>query len=83
MIGGAHEDPGFNDQGSVIRYAIDTEQCGRPVSCRSGAVVSAGRLPLGAQPRTVQAAEPQRFVGYYEAEARDSAVLLAKAEATR
>ena len=29
------------------------------------------------------ASEPQRFVGYYEAEARDSAVVLAKAEATR
>jgi len=34
-------------------------------------------------PGTVQAANRSRFVGYYEAEARNSAVVLATAEAPR
>lgn len=83
VIGGAHDDPGFNDQGSVIRYAIDTGTAAGPFHVEAELWYQPVGFRWAHNLEPYKAAEPQRFVGYYEAEARDSAVLLAKAEATR
>jgi hypothetical protein len=80
VVGNANDDPNFTDKGSVIRYLVDT------ASARGSFHV---RAELWYQPigfrwahnlEPYRAAEPQRFVRYYESEARRSAVVLASAE---
>jgi hypothetical protein len=83
VIGGAHDDTGFNDQGSVIRYAVDTSRAAGPFHVEAELWYQPVGFRWAHNLEPYKAAEPQRFVDYYEAEARDSAVLLAKAEATR
>jgi hypothetical protein len=80
VIGNAHDDPNFNDKGSTIRYAIDTGGAEGPFTIE----VELWYQPVGFRwahnLAPYKAAEPQRFVGYYEAASRESAVLLAKTD---
>jgi hypothetical protein len=83
VVGDAAEDPNFSDQGSIVRYIVDTGNAWGPFHVE----VELWYQPIGfrwahnLEPYKV--AEPQRFVGYYESAARRSAVVLAKAEAER
>ena len=80
VIGNAHDDPNFNDKGSTIRYAVDTGGAEGPFTIE----VELWYQPVGFRwahnLAPYKAAEPQRFVGYYEAASRESAVLLAKTD---
>jgi hypothetical protein len=81
--GGAADDPGFTDKGSTVRYVVSTGGA-------AGALKVEAELwyqPIGFRwahnLAPYQASEPQRMVKYYEAAAGKSAVVLARAEATR
>jgi hypothetical protein len=80
VVGDALDDPNFTDRGSVIRYVIDTTSARGPFHVRAelwyqpiGFRWAHNLAPYGAT-------EPQRFVQYYESEARRSAVVLASAD---
>jgi hypothetical protein len=83
VVGEAAEDPAFNDKGSSVRYVVSTGNATGPFKVEA----ELRYQPIGFRwahnlaPYT--AAEPQRMVRYYEATAQRSAVVLAKAEATR
>jgi hypothetical protein len=82
VVGGALDDPDFTDHGSTIRYMIDTASTSGPFHVR----VELWYQPIGFRwahnLAPYQAAEPQRFVRYYESESRRSAVVLASADAS-
>ncbi len=83
VVGDAAEDPNFTDQGSVVRYVVDTGDALGPFHVE----VELWYQPIGFRwARNLapyRATEPQRFVGYYESAAAHTAVILAKAEANQ
>jgi hypothetical protein len=82
VIGDALDDPNFTDKGSVIRYAIDTAAAPGPFHVRAELWYQPIGFRWAHNLEPYQAAEPQRFVRYYESEARRSAVVLAGADAS-
>ena len=83
VIGDAHDDPGFTDKGSVTRYAIDAGSAAGPFHIEAELCYQPVGFRWAHNLEPYKAAEPQRFVSYYEAQSRNSAVVLARAEATR
>jgi hypothetical protein len=81
VVGEAFEDPEFTDQGSTIRYVIDTASASGPFHVRAELWYQPIGFRWAHNLEPYQAAEPQRFVRYYQAEARRSAVVLASTEA--
>ena len=83
VIGEAADDPDFNDKGALTRYVINTGDAVGPFHLE----VELWYQPIGFRwahnLALYKAMEPQRFVGYYEAAARHSAILIARAEADR
>jgi hypothetical protein len=83
VTGDAANDPGFTDMGSSIKYVISTGNATGPFKVE----VELWFQPIGFRwahnLAPYKADEPQRMVRYYETAARRSAVVLAKAEATR
>lgn len=83
VVGDAADDAGFTDQGSVVRYKVSTANA-------TGLFHVEAELwyqPIGFRwahnLEPYQASEPQRMVHYYEQAAGKSALVLAKADATR
>jgi hypothetical protein len=77
--GAALQDPDFTDAGDRIRYAVETRGASGPFSVD----VELRYQPIGfrwaANLRNyTSAAEPKRFVGYYEAMAAGSSTVLAR-----
>ena len=83
VVGGAADDPGFNGNGSSVRYVVSTANATGPFHVE----VELWYQPIGFRwahnLEPYKASEPQRMVRYYEEAARQSAIVLAKAEATR
>jgi len=83
VVGDAADDPAFDDRGSVVRYVVSTGNLTGPF--RVG--VELWYQPIGFRwahnLAPYQARETHRMVRYYEEASRKSAVILAKAEATR
>jgi hypothetical protein len=83
VIGGAADDPGFTGQGSTVRYVIPENGAAGPFHVQ----VELWYQPIGYRwahnLASYRASEPQRMVKYYETSARNSATILASAEATR
>jgi len=83
VTGDAANDPGFTDSGSSVRYVVSIGNATGPFKAEAELWFQ----PSGFGGRIIsapyKAEEPQRMVRYYEAAARRSAVVLAKAEATR
>ena len=82
VVGEAAADPNFTDKGSLIRYVIDTSKAQGPFRVK----VELWYQPIGFRwahnLAPYKAAEPARFVGYYESQAHDSAIILAHDEAS-
>jgi hypothetical protein len=83
VAGDAADDPNFSAGGDVIRYSV-------PISAGDGPFRVAVELlyqPIGFRwahnLAPYKAAEPQRFVGYYDSMSAGSATVLAHVEATR
>jgi hypothetical protein len=83
VVGDAADDPAFDDKGSVVRYMVSTGSTGGPFRVE----VELWYQPIGFRwahnLAPYQASETHRMVRYYEEASRKSAVILAKAEATR
>jgi hypothetical protein len=83
VTGGAADDPGFTDKGSTVRYVVSTGGAAGPFKVEAELWYQPIGFRWAHNLAPYKAAEPQRMVRYYEAAAGKSAVVLAKAEATR
>jgi len=83
VTGDAANDPEFTDSGSSVRYVVSTGNATGPFKLEAELWFQPIGFRWAHNLAPYQAEEPQRMVRYYEAAARRSAVMLAKAEATR
>jgi nitrate/TMAO reductase-like tetraheme cytochrome c subunit len=81
--GGAADDPEFNDKGSTVRYVVSTGGATGPLKVEAELWYQPIGFRWAHNLAPYKASEPQRMVRYYEAAAGKSAVVLARAEATR
>ena len=82
VVGDAAQDPNFTDLGSEVRYVISTEGSSGPFHINVELWYQAIGFRWAHNLAPYKAAEPQRVVGYYETASRNTAIVLAKAEAT-
>ena len=83
VTGDAADDPGFTDKGSSVRYKVSTGNATGPFKVEAELWFQPIGFRWAHNLAPYKADEPQRLVRYYEAAARRSAMVLAKAEATR
>lgn len=83
VVGSAAQDPNFNGNGSVVRYRIDTGSAQGPFHIEAELWYQPAGYRWAHNFEPYKAAEPQRFFKYFESASRDSAAILATAEATR
>jgi hypothetical protein len=83
VVGDAADDPNFKDGAALVRYAIDTGNARGPFHVEAELWYQPIGFRWAHNLEPYKAVEPQRFVGYYEKGSKDTAVMLAKAEATR
>ena len=81
VVGDAANDPNFTDKGSVIRYVVNTGNASGPFRVEAELWYQPIGFRWAHNLAPYKAAEPQRFLGYYESQAAHSALMLAKAEA--
>jgi hypothetical protein len=83
VTGDAADDPGFTDTGSSVRYKVSTGNATGPFKVEAELWFQPIGFRWAHNLEPYKADEPQRLVRYYEAAAQRSAMVLAKAEATR
>jgi hypothetical protein len=83
VTGDAADDPGFTDSGSSVRYVVSTGKAPGPFTVEAELWFQPIGFRWAHNLAPYKAEEPQRMVRYYEEAARRSAVVLARAEATR
>jgi hypothetical protein len=83
VIGEAVQDADFNDKGSLVRYTISTDEATGPFHIEAELMYQPIGFRWASNLKPYDAAEPKRFVGYYDAMAAGNAVVLCKAEATQ
>jgi len=83
VTGDAAKDPGFTDSGSSVQYVVSTGNATEPFKVEAELWFQPIGFRWAHNLAPYKAEEPQRMVRYYEAAARRSAVVLARAEATR
>jgi len=76
--GEAASDPNFSDKGSVIRYVVDTGNAIGPFQVEAELWYQPIGFRWAHNLGEYKAAEPQRFVGYYESASQKSAIVLAR-----
>jgi hypothetical protein len=81
-IGDAADDPDFNDKGALVHYVVNTGAATGPFHVEAELWYQPIGFRWAHNLAAYKAMEPQRFVGYYDGAAQNSAVVLAKAEAT-
>ncbi len=81
--GAAADDPGFTDQGSRVRYVVRTGDASGPFSVEAELWYQPIGFRWAHNLGFYHAEEPQRMVEYYEQASRRSAIVLARATATR
>jgi hypothetical protein len=83
VLGEAADDPNFTDAGDLVQYSVPIGSAEGPFHVQ----VELYYQPIGFRwahnLSRYEAPEPQRFVNYYDSMASSTAVVLAKAEATR
>ncbi len=80
VVGDAAEDPNFTDVGSVVKYSVSTGDAQGPFQVEAELWYQPIGFRWAHNLGPYKAAEPQRFVGYYESMATGTAVLLTRAE---
>jgi hypothetical protein len=83
VVGEARQDSGFNDKGSLVQYAVSTGAASGPFHIEAELWYQPIGFRWAHNLGPYNAEEPQRFVSYYSAMSASSAVVLAKAEASR
>jgi hypothetical protein len=81
VVGDAAEDPNFTDAGSVVQYSVSTGGAQGPFRVEAELWYQPIGFRWAHNLGSYKAAEPQRFVGYYDSMASSTAVLLARADA--
>jgi hypothetical protein len=81
VVGDAAEDPNFTDAGSVVQYSVSTGGAQGPFCVEAELWYQPIGFRWAHNLGSYKAAEPQRFVGYYDSMASSTAVLLARADA--
>jgi hypothetical protein len=81
VVGEALADPDFTSSGDTVRYLVDAGNAPGPFQVEAELWFQpiAYRWAMNLKP--YNAMEPQRFVGYYEAAAAGSAIVLARTSA--
>ena len=80
--GDALDDPAFDDAGSTVTYAIAVPGATSPLTVRAELLYQPIGYRWARNLAPYDAAEPKRFVAYFDSMKSGSAVLLAAAEAT-
>jgi len=81
VVGDAADDPNFTDAGSAVRYSVSTGGAQGPFHVEAELWYQPIGFRWAHNLAPYKAAEPQRFVGYYESMSTATAVLLARAQA--
>jgi hypothetical protein len=81
VVGSAHDDPQFAGGSAQIRYAIRGGQ-GGPCQVKAELLYQPIGFRWAHNLEPYKAAEPQRFLSYYEADSKKTAIVLAEAEGT-
>jgi hypothetical protein len=82
VIGDAANDPNFTDKGSLVRYSVSTGDAPGPFHIEAELWYQPIGFRWAHNLASYTAAEPQRFVSYYDSMSASTAVMLARAEAT-
>ena len=82
VVGRAGDDPNFVGGSSTTRYLVDTGSAPGPFHVRAELWYQPIGFRWAHNLAPYKAAEPQRFVRYYESESHNSAVILASADAS-
>lgn len=82
VTGDAANDPGFTDAGSDVRYLVRVGHASGPLKVEAELWYQPIGFRWAHNLAPYQAAEPQRFVHYYESTERPVSTLLSRAEAT-
>ena len=82
VIGEAANDPNFTDKGSVVRYSVSIAGTAGPFHVQAELWYQPIGFRWAHNLAPYIAEEPQRFVSYYESMSSNTAVALARAEAT-
>ena len=80
-MGAAHDDPNFTGGSASVRYAVKSAQ-GGPYKIRAELWYQPVGFRWAHNLAPYQAAEPQRFVSYYEQASHKSAIVLAEVTGT-
>jgi hypothetical protein len=80
VVGDAVEDPNFTDAGSVVQYSVSTGGAQGPFHVEAELWYQPIGFRWAHNLGPYKAAEPQRFVGYYESMSTATALLLTRAE---
>ena len=83
VVGDAADDPNFTDAGSVVRYSVSTGDAQGPFHVEAELWYQPIGFRWAHNLGPYKAAEPQRFVGYYDSMGSATAVLLTRADARR
>jgi hypothetical protein len=83
VVGRAADDPGFDDKGSLVRYLLSTGNSVGPFKVEAELWYQPIGFRWAHNLEPYNASEPQRMVRYYYETSQKSAVMLAKAEASR
>jgi hypothetical protein len=83
VIGDAAEDANFTDSGDLVRYSIALGDAAGPLHVEAELWYQPIGFRWAHNLEPYKAQEPERFVGYFNSMSSGSAVILARAEATR
>src|SRR5438309_1254325 len=83
VVGEAADDPDFTDAGSLVRYSVALADAQGPFRVEAELWYQPAGFRWAHNLGTYDAPEPRRFVSYYDSMASSTAVVLARAEATR
>ncbi len=81
VVGAAHDDPSFTGGSASVRYAIKSPHAG-PYQIRATLCYQPVGFRWAHNLEPYKAAEPQRFVAYYEQASRKSAIVVAEVTGT-
>src|SRR5438876_863475 len=83
VVGEAADDPDFTDAGSLVRYSVALADAQGPFRVEAELWYQPVGFRWAHNLSPYDAPEPRRFVSYYDSMASSTAVVLARAEATR
>jgi hypothetical protein len=80
VVGDANDDPNFTDAGDLVQYSVNTGGAQGPFRVEAELWYQPIGFRWAHNLSPYKAAEPQRFVGYYDSMGLATAVVLARAE---